>query len=778
MLFYFLKIGWRNLKRPSIFSTINFLSFSAALAVTFMIYQYVKQEYTTDTFFKHKEQLVRLVRKVEDANASYRSPSLAAPYLEDFVSIYGVDKNNVTRVFKDDELVTVGDNSFFEAQFFYADPTFFDLLDFPFQYGNAKTALSIPNAVVISQKVAKKYFGSGNPLGKIIEIDNKGLLKVTGVLSPAPSKSHLEIDFLAPLSSLGYAERLLNDKEVHAFSFYMLTDNMTLPTHFEGIEENTVLAYQPFTDVYFDNTLELDEVAHGNKNLLKSLIAIAILILFIAGANFLNLILSTSLSKIKDLGVRKVLGSNWKLEVFRQLVETYLIVLFSFLLATTACFFIAQMMAESNAISFELDTRLLIIVPLLSLLLTLLFALYPSVLTATINASSALEKKVKNLRISYLLESILTFQFAITMLLIVLSVLITKQFNFLQNREIGLNPDQVLYFSSNNRHSFKNLKNIQGEIERLPGVQEVAMSIGGLPDSYTESITYHIEGMENTRQLMTAFTSANFPSLLDMEIIEGKLFDTSLSSDVGKVALVNETAARQLGWPAENILGTTIEPIDYFAYEEGQPKKIIGIVKDFHFDSFKKEIEPSALLSTDLEETVVVKLLSENAGNTVLKIASIWDKYVPKYPFEYNFLDQKFQRMHEEDTRQRSILYLFSTLAIIISMAGLLGLSAYLLQVRRKEIVIRSVLGATSHHLLLLLTSKYIKLLLMAGIISIPISLFLGTAWLNDFSYRIAFSPSIFFMGITLVMVLMLSILGIQIMYSIAVNPAEELGNE
>jgi len=363
------------------------------------------------------------------------------------------------------------------------------------------------------------------------------------------------------------------------------------------------------------------------------------------------------------------------------------------------------------------------------------------------------------------------------MLLIVLSIVVTKQFDFLQQKELGINPDQVLYFTSNNKHSYRNLKNIQREVSELKGVKEVAMTVGGLPDSYMSTVTYDVQGMESKRQLLTSFSSLNFPSLLGMVVMEGSLFDPSLKSDIGKTALLNETAARFLGWPENDLVGKFITPSN-MSFEGTGPRKVVGIVKDFHFDSFKNAIEPMAILSTDMEETVTVKLSSANATHTILEIAAIWEKYVPRYPFTYHFLDQKLKALHEADTNQRKVLYLFSGLAIIISIAGLLGLSAYLLQIRRKEIVVRSVLGASTSDLIKLLLAKYLKLLVIAGVVSIPLALFFGSSWLKDFSYRIAFTPDIYLVGTTSVMILMLIILSIHIIFSTRINPAEELGNE
>ena len=777
MITYFLKIGFRNFKKPGAFSSINFLSFSIALAATLLIYQYIDTERKTDSTFTKKDQVFRLVREVEDANSSYRSPFLAAPYRDDFVDALGLSEDKIVRLFKDNELVTVEEKSFLEDNFFYTDPAFLQVLDFPLEIGNPEKVLDKPNTVIISRRIAKKYFESQNPLGKIIEIDNKGRLEISGVFAKTASKSHLDIDFLAPISALGYASWLVKNKEVHAFAYYALSESHRLPTELTGLDTDTRISWQPLSEVYFDQAMESDDAMHGNANFLRSLILIAALILIISGANFLNLILTTSLKKIKDLGVRKVLGSSSLLEVVKLLTETYIIVFFSLLFALGIYLNCAEVFLPQEVHSYYLDSSHLVFIPILTLALTLVFALYPAIITCTIKVSSAAEKKVKHLKVSLLQNGILTFQFGITMLLVVLCVVVTRQFEFLQQKELGINPDQVLYFTSNNKHSYRNLKNIQREVGELKGVKEVAMTVGGLPDSYMSTVTFDIQGTESKRQLLTSFSSLNFPSLLNMEVIEGSLFDPSLKSDIGKTALLNETAARFLGWPDNQLVGRSITPTNS-SFEGAEPRKVVGIVKDFHFGSFKNTIEPMAILSTDMEETVIVKLSSADAKRTILDIASIWEKYVPRYPFAYHFLDQKFKALHEADTKQRKVLYLFAGLAIIISIAGLLGLSAYLLQIRRKEIVVRSVLGASTSDLIKLLLAKYLKLLVIAGVSSIPLALFFGSSWLNDFSYRIAFTPDIYLMGTSSVMLLIVFILGIHIIFSTRINPAEELGNE
>ena len=574
---------------------------------------------------------------------------------------------------------------------------------------------------------------------------------------------------------MGYVSRLLEERESHAFNYYLLSSG-ALPAIPTGIEPNTKITWQPLKEVYFDDSISIDNSSHGNKNLLRSLVILAVLIIIIAGANYLNILLSNSLQNIKALGIRKVLGASWKMELGRQLIETNMTILLCMALAWALYSALPYLIPDLPASTLPFE--MLISLPIASVLLSLAFTIYPVIIASATTASEAIAKKVKSIKIRPLQEGILSFQFAVAMVLIVMSIVITQQFDYLQKRELGLSPDQILYFSSNNKHSYKNIEKIKNEVDALSGVKEVAMCIGGLPNSFTEAISFNVEGMESQLQMMTAFAEAGFPKTIGLELIEGQLFNEKLKSKIGQSAILNEAAAKQLGWPETEVLGRAIEPKEYFAYEEGQSWRVIGIVKDYHFESLKERIAPLVILNSDLEETFVIKLASAESSETVEKISEIWSDYVPKYPFQYSFLDAHFQAMIEKDTRQRRLLYLFSAFTILISIGGLLGLSAYVLNSRRKEIALRNVLGAPMNHFLLLFSKRYFKLLAVATGISVFTSIYFSRQWLNDFSYRISLSPDMFITGVGMVTALVFIILIAQIVHSISANPIEELNND
>lgn len=778
LLFYFLRIGWRNIKLLNGFKLANVLGLSLALAGTLLIFQYIREEYQTDSFFSQKEKVYRMVRNVEDAKSSYRSPFLSAPYKELMVSSFDIPEDHLTRVYQDDELVTYKNHSFFETRFFYTDPSFFRILDFPFLHGNPADALRLPNAVVISQEMAQKYFGKDNPIGEVLEVDNKGLLEITGVLGPTRNKSHLEIDFIAPIMAMGYTSRLLSRKDAHAFSYYLLSDGHPLPEQLPDLEESNSINWQLLDEIYFDQNLEMDIARHGSLNLIRSLILIGIIILLMAGANFLNLELCAFLRKIKNLGVRKAIGSNTWLEIYKQFIETYLTICIAIILALVVSYLLNETILKQYALPFQLEVSLVFWLPFIALALTLPVVLYTATIISDAKASNALIKKFKRVKVNVLQEGVLTFQFAVVMILLVLSLLISRQFQFMQQRELGLNPEQIFYFNSNNKHSFRNAKKILAEVNALSGVEGVAMTTGGLPFSSGESSRVSMNGASAHKLFTTVYATPNFPLLMEMVLLEGRMFQSALQAVDNRTALLNETAARQLGWPQQALVGESVNVMDLINSDEEVSWEIIGIIKDFHAESLQNTIEPIILLRSDQEESFVLKLSTVNASQVIEKVASIWETYVPKYPFAYHFLDQQFARLHEEATHQRKILYVFLGLTIAIALMGTLGLSTFMLQIRRKEIALRTVLGAPMRDLLFMLSTRYARLLLIAAVASFPFSLYFSVSWLSEFSYRIEPTVGLFFGSIGAITLLVIGLVLLQIRRSLHINPANELSDE
>ncbi len=790
MIFSTIRSAFRSLKRSNLLGTLNIAGLTVALTATFFITSFVHSEYSIDSQLEERDHLFRIIRSVEGPKSSYRTPTLSAVFGDKLSTDLGLDEGSITRVYKDNELVTYNELSILEDNFLYVDKNFLMLFQYPFDYGNAKTALADKNSVVISHEKSVQYFGDENPIGKIIDIDGKGPLVVSGVLSNDIEKSHLQIEFLAPIEAMGYSKRILQAENVHSTNFYLYLSNKENSAYYQQNlqrlsqsyfqEEamtsaiSTKLSLQPLSEVYFDKDTTFDIAQHGDKSLVKSLSLITILILLIAGANFINFTMASCLRKVKTFGVRKALGSSKRALLTLLLTETYLSVIISMVLAALLYTMIQNHLPYDivDASKPIITSASIFYFVIGSVLLTLAMGLYPAWTASSISSKNALTRKTSVIKHRKLQNGLLTFQFVGALVLIIVTMVISGQFNYMKTKELGVDKEQVLIFSSNNKHSWRNKEQIGNEVAQLNTVQQVAMVYGGIPGSTSESYEYLAEGSEVSFQFKTAFTDINFLETLDLKLISGRGFEKDISTDLTEAVVINEAAAKRLGWPEVNVIGIELTNP---AEEQIGKRKIIGVIKDYHFESMRNLIDPLILCPTGWEESFLVKLSTTNYNQSIADIESIWNTYVPKYPFSYRFLDDSFQKLHEADTKQRETLYFFSLISILIACFGVFGLSALALQMRTKEIAIRKVLGASMLNNLKVLSSSFIKLLLVANLVALPLSWFLSKEWLMNFSYRTDLKPVYFITGSAIVIIVIMAIVFSQAFRVSKTNPSVSL---
>ncbi len=790
MLSTTIKSAFRSLKKSRLLGILNISGLTVALTASFFMLSYIHSEFSIDHQLKKQNHLYRIIRSVEGPKSSYRTPSLSAVFKDKLSIDLGLEEESITRVYKDNELVTYNELSILEDNFLYVDPNFFMLMPFSFEYGNAQTALGNKNSVIISNQKSLQYFGDENPIGKVIEIDGKGSLVVSGVLANDTEKSHLQIEFLAPIDAMGYSKRLLIAEDVHSTIFYVSLPNENSKAHYDQslkqlsksyFEEeamasaiSTTLTLQPLYEVYFDNSTTFDIARHGDQSLINGLSLVTILVLLIAGANFINFTMASHLKKIKVFGVRKALGSSKSALLILLLVETYISVIISMVLAALLFLLIQDYLPNEMAGTnkFLITPKFFFYFVIGSVLFALAMGLYPAWAAASISSKNALTGKASLLKYKTLQNGLLTFQFVGALVLIIITIVISSQFNYMQTKELGVDKEQVLIFSSNNKHSWRNKEHIRNEVAQLNTVQKVAMAYGGIPGSASESYEYVAEGNESSFQFKTAFTDINFPETLGLEVVAGRVFDKEILTDTKDAIVINEIAAKRLGWPEINVIGNDLTNL---TEEQIGKRKIIGIIKDYHFESMRNKIDPLILCPTGWEESFLVKLSTTAYSQSIADIESIWNTYVPKYPFNYRFLDDSFQKLHEADTRQREILYFFSLVAILIACFGVLGLSALALQMRTKEIAIRKVLGASLLNNLKVLSSSFIRLLFIANLIALPLTWFLSREWLMNFSYRTDLKPVHFITGSAMVFLIIMLIVLSQAFRVSRTNPTISL---
>ncbi|HAA14718.1 MAG TPA: hypothetical protein DCE41_24730 [Cytophagales bacterium] len=637
----------------------------------------------------------------------------------------------------------------------------------------------------MSATIAQKYFGDQPPLGALLEVEGKGVLEVTGVLAEPMAPSHLSLDFLVHNGAMGYTSRLLTDEETHAFSYYLKVPDESLPLVAQTLEAvsnshlnqeggaRVSLSLQPLTEVYFGEPLVFDLARHNRWSLIQTLVVIGLILLLVVSVNLVNLTIAKLSKRVKQIGVKKILGSTQRMLIRDWATEVYVMVLMATLLGFGGGYLLLPFLLKVYPINlaFPNGTTMAVAVVGLPLLITGLIILLPGIVFSSLSSFAALKGKLGTLKTNAIQHSLLSFQLVVASVLIVLTLVIFQQFEYLQNKEIGLDEEHVLVFNSNNKHSWKNKDFIREEVQALAGVEAVSLIYGGIPESPTEAFSY---GLENaTYQWNTAFVEPNLIPLLDLKVVDGQAFDERIAPQNQSGILLNESAARAMGWPQTEVVGRALD----FA-EEDVAKPIVGVVQDYHYESFKQEIEPLVLHATGWEETFVVKLAGQDYATAVAEIEGIWNTYVPRYPFAYHFLEDSFLQMHAADTRNRSIIYLFTLLTILIATMGTLSLGAIVQQSKVKEVTIRKILGAPLHHIFYTLSASFVKVMLLSSLIAVPGAWWLSTYWLSEFSYRIALSPGLFVLGFGLLITFVLALIVTQAWKTATLNPAHRLKAE
>jgi|GEM_PF-2598138 len=783
MLFHKLKFAIRLLFRSDIFTFLNIISLAVTICAILAIYLFVKTEITTDQDISQSENIFRIIRKVEAPNSSYKSPTLSGTFNELICLETGISTSDILRVYLDDELVSYKEKVFFESNVLYVDHNFFQILDYPLKFGDASYVLDKATSTVISERIAKKYFGEQNPIGEILEIEGKGSLEITGVLAETNSNSHLSIDFLVNNREMGYASKFLTDNASHAFTFYLkvpLRDKNAIENKLKILSEKYLnegdyspkesLQLQTLADIYFDEPMIFDIANHGSKSSSRTLVIIAVILLMVTSANFINLSIAKLTKGVRQTGIKKILGSSNNALIVDWALEVYLKILIATVIGIICCFLMLPLFSKYYTINLLLFDSKQIFIWLLvfPILLTSIIIIIPGSIFSQLNPFSALTGKMGQLKTNYVQHILLFFQFGVSFILIVFTIVIVRQFQFMQEKELGYNDAQVLVFDSNNKHSWKNKTHIQNAIKQLGEVADVTMVYGGVITSPTEAYSYKVK--ELSYQWNTAFVQPNFVDLLQLKIIDGNGFEDKINPEKNDVIVLNESAAKILGWPQKDIIGEFV-----LMKEENFAKRIIGIVQDYHYESFKNKIEPLVIQSTGWEETFVVKLQSKDYQNTLSKVENIWKSYVPEYPFAYRFLDASFQQIHLADTKNGNIIFFFTILTLIITSMGTLSLGAFIQQTKIKEITIRKVLGAPVYHIFYNLSASFLKVLLFSSVVALPATWIFATNWLSDFNYRISLSPFLFIGGFILIVTTVMGLVIVQSWKTATSNPINHL---
>jgi len=803
------KVAIRNLFKNFGYTIINVLGLAIGLACSILIFLYVSNELSYDSFHEKSDRTYRVWITGNMPGTEMRDVRTAAPMASALLSDYP-EVEHVTRLgqFRG-WIVRSGERIFHETEreFIFADSSFFDVFDFKLLRGNPSTCLRDPRSVILSERYARKYFGNEDPMGKNLRIErDTNFWTVTGIIENAPSNSHIPYEMIGAMSYVGLSrsENWVNNSVLTYFTLSEGTD----PDAFEDRLYEMVIKYvgplvesfmginleqfeeaghsygyriQKITDIHLRSDLNGEMKEGGNVQYVYIFLVVAILILIIACINFMNLATARSSTRAREVGIRKVVGSTRSMLIAQFNTESVFLTLISMFFAVIMVYLLLP--GYNNLIRMDLVFDVFssgLIIPLLVLFAVfvgLLSGIYPALVLASFKPVSVFKAKIQTGSRKNMLRSLLiVMQFTVSIVILLGTITVNRQLNYMQKKDPGFGKEKVLVLHRSDALQGR-IESFKQEISQNANILSVANSTQ-IPSSNYWNNAHWLEGWDRSDiiTIWTSYTSYDYHKALDLEIIQGRFFDRSMPSDSFGV-VVNEATLKSLG--IEDPLSTRFEdPDDDGGVYRYYP--IIGVVKDFHFRSMHEEIQPLAIhfMRGNYEGVIVIKLGEGNVAATVDFVQRTWEEFNSGYPFEYTWLDDEFGKLFETERKTTSILLIFSILSIFISCLGLLGLISYSTNQRTKEIGIRKTMGASVNIVMLLLSKETIRLLAIATLISVP-AYFGVKAWLQNFAYTIPFNPAVYaaLLILVAVFVLIVSLLTVSYMsYRAAIaNPAQSL---
>ncbi len=776
------------------FMLINLIGLTTGLAVCYFSFLYVNFELSYDSFHKNSENIYRLVTDVKTSNGvDHRGSSapIGPAVKETFQEV-----NAVTRIFLDYLIIQNDQGVQNEEKVAYADSSLFSVFTFPLTQGSPRNFLNIPYQVVLSESCARKYFGEGNPVGKTLLINGRDRFAVTGVMKDIPLNSHIRIDMLVSLSTLLKAwnpSMEQNWKGLRANTYMVIrpdadpTDlnpkiNRLLKSKMDQNETEYITSLEPLRSIYLHGKprgSRSGSAVTGNTTNLHVCSVVAALILFIASLNFINLSTAFSMKRAKEIGVRKLMGASRTGLTFQFLTDALILGVLAFMLSLGLIILITpifnQISGKNISSGLFEHIQYLGLLLLISIITCVLSGLYPAFFLSGFRPAESLKGRftssIKGIRLRKIL---VTSQFLISFVLIVATFVLYKQLQFMQDQQLGFKKDHMLAidFQFDPKAGSEFTKR---ELMSIPGVSlvSVSSSLPGRANHKLETTFKSVHGSEEELSNFDAyFVDYNFMDQYGIEIIAGRSFSNEISSDSTAAMIINEAAVRTLGYhDPEYIIGKMYS-------QWGREGAIIGVVKDFHFQSFREEVQPLTFQTgkiSGISTFMTLTIPQTDIPSTISRIEKKWKSIVTEMPLVYFFTDEDYNSQYDSERRFGKLFICLVTIAIIISCLGLFGLSVVTTLQRTKEIGIRKVLGSSVINILTLLTKDYLVLIAIAAFVGVPLSWYLMDKWLQEFAYRVDMNLWIFLFSGTMLTLIAFATICLQTIKAAYADPVKSL---
>ena len=805
----YFKIALRNIIKHKGYSFINIVGLAIGMAFCMLIFLFVRNELSYDRYHEKASRIYRLTQESSWGGKYFHTTLIPNPLAPEFARAFP-EIESVVRVNHIPNKVLIGheDKHFKEDRFYLADPSIFHVFSFPLVRGDAETVLRNPFSVVISEDMADKYFGEHDPIGKTLSYEKTFDFTVMGILKNIPENSHFKCDFIAPFACAndlywdGYAE----DRTQSSLRTYFLLKEGSSPEALESklpdfvdrflapviamyrpmmermgyTEEDFMfkLNVQPLTDIHLHSHLFAELEPNYDIRYIYFYSAIAVITLLIACINFMNLATARSAGRAKEVGLRKVVGAQ-RVQLIKQFMgESVLISTMALLLALLLVELLlpafSSILGKRLSLDYAHDWTALLALIGIAAFVGILSGSYPAFFISSFRPVNVLYGRMRMRSRSGLRSLLVVFQFTVSIFLIIATLLITSQMNYLRQRRLGFRKEHMVVIPLDNddvRNQYSSLKNElvkHADILGVTGASNVISRIFSSTPVWWEGAA---EG--ESQPIQKLYVDPDFIETFDIELIDGRDFSKSLASDERSAFILNASAVEQFGW--SSAIGKQMA----WKRDLNDKKTVIGVIRDFHFRSLHERIEPLILqLRGSTFRIMYVKLRAENIEESLALVENNWKVIFPDRPFEFFFLEDDIDAMYKSEQKMGQLFRYASLLAIFIACLGLFGLVSFATEQRTKEIGIRKAIGATVINIVLLLSREFLKWVAVANVIAWPIAYFIMDSWLRDFAYRARMSVWIFVLSAVLAFVIALVTVSTQTVKAALANPVKTLRYE